>query len=201
MEVFSGSAKFTTPRPFESCSAEVMLSFTIAPSEDPEAVTAAVGMMARRQALAMIGVVEPNMEVARFSAVGEPAAYVRDTPAAEIMASAKVPVIDPVKTVVVIGDAMGLSVSANPTLAPAPAAPMPALSADNTAIVASPTEIKDGDLHTAAAHAVTRLAPAHGELSSVKVTALIGEYSNPPSMRAIPQDRRREFLDRLAVLA
>jgi len=220
MEVFSGVAKFTTPRPFESNSAEVVLSYTIAPGEDPEAVAAVVGQMAKRQAQAMIGVthmpVGHNDDAERLSLQDK-----RNLVVAAIAAQAKVPVpeVAPVKPVVVIGetkpewtpsvgqpigDAMGLT-PANPTV-PAPATPTagvaaPQTTSPSTATIASPSEIKDADLHTAAAHAVTRLAPAHGEMASIKVTALIGEYTNPPSMRAIPQHQRQEFITKLDALS
>lgn len=52
--IFAGECEFTTPRPFESRSARVKLSFTVDQGENADAVVAAVGTAAREYALAMV---------------------------------------------------------------------------------------------------------------------------------------------------
>lgn len=53
-EIVSGEVEYTTPRPFETNSARVKLSFTIAPGADPNQATLLVGNMARQRAENMV---------------------------------------------------------------------------------------------------------------------------------------------------
>lgn len=52
--IFAGEAEFTTPRPFESSSARVKLSFTVTEGEDAAVVGINTGLLARRLAEQMI---------------------------------------------------------------------------------------------------------------------------------------------------
>jgi hypothetical protein len=58
MSITHGTVQYTTPRPYESASAQCALSFTVDVGEDAEAVAAQVGAMARRRAIGMVAMTE-----------------------------------------------------------------------------------------------------------------------------------------------
>jgi hypothetical protein len=66
MTIISGTAEFTTPRPFESRSARVALNFTVPDGADVDRVIAKVGSMARIHAHMMISdKVDPEATIAQ----------------------------------------------------------------------------------------------------------------------------------------
>ena len=87
MPIISGTAEFTTPRPFEAKSSRVALNFTVPEGVSEEDYMAQVGRMARQQALAMVADGVPAGDahgaghLLRLAAAAAPGLDVPPTPA------------------------------------------------------------------------------------------------------------------------
>ncbi len=181
--ITNGTVEYTTPRPFESPSARVTLSYTIEPGEDAEAKTEMVGEIAKRRAVGMLSVAPvSNLETnPHTDLIIKAGAEVR--PVVDIMG-----VPNPTATV-----ALPVAEAEQPEV-PVPQAVtitdqrlMDEVTARNAALI---TAAGGDDLKR-------QQAPAF-------IHALIGRYVDVPPgpgrLSKMPQDKRADFLKKLGEL-
>lgn len=212
MTINSGIAQYTTPRPFDSASAQVTLHYTIEPGEDPDAVATHVGQMARRHAIAML---------AMLSAPAAPVAVKFAEPVTFAGTAVQVPTPSQTletqpwpgpsagqKTNAAAMDIMGGSAPVNPTTTIATTAVVePTAAMENVTIEEA---ITDEFIRSHIASKNSELLTAQDgniperEKQTGRILSLIAEYvggSAPYPVAKIPQAKRTEFLTRLAALS
>lgn len=199
--ITSGTVEYTTPRPYDSPSARVALTFAVAPDADPETVTAEVGEMVKRRAVAMLtkaalahlevqaGLVAPNT----FNGVP----LVKEPPASEKPYHGMIPPPEKTEAQRVNNDIMGNGVVENPTSAnPAPSTTTSPSEPITDKRLMDEIYAKNAQMRKDAA-----ANPAALEMVPVSINRLKNEYAPPPAgVSTIPQEKRAEFLQRLAAL-
>jgi hypothetical protein len=188
-QIVSGEVEFTTPRPFESKSARVKLSFTVDPGVDPELATAHVADIARRRAEGIVAqdhVVQaatpvPPMVQRRRAATANAPSPVVPTPASAPPAT---PAADP------FGSTTAPSAPNAPTAEPA-----------STAVAA--VVLSDDAMRDACARKVNGADPTQRPAVTAKVRDLIAKFcgGDPKSAIGVPIEQRQAFLAELAAVS
>jgi len=211
-QIVSGEVEFTTPRPFETKSACVKLSFTIDPGMNAEEAIALVGAMAKNRAEGMISnkligglvsiaedvVVPPPIPPTKGRKVVSPAVSSVSTqePASVTTNVSALPSAGQVP------DASPFGATSAPSSDAAPVGPIP-----SSVSVAGPTPripLTDKAMQEACADKVNKADLAGRDALKAKVIALIKSSipeGGPVTVIAVPAEKRMQFLAELAALA
>ncbi len=192
--VTSGEVEYTSPRPFDSAAARVKLTYTVAPTQDAEAVGDAVGAMAKRQAQRILG---QAVDAAEPRSIAQDVRNTKEYPPDGIRPRGP--------GAVSVVDIMGKA--ANPTVTAA----QPVVEVEQSEAPApEPATITDKRLmdEVTARNAALITAAGDDDMKRqsvpVSIHALIGEYTDVPPgpgrLSKIPQEQRAAFLKALAAL-